>query len=188
MDGAGRLVRAEVSLRVEPPVETLDDPRAIGLVNPTGSHPLTALVPGTRTLLDIFPVSWERWLRLRPGVLPPGAEPWQLRSNVEAAMARSMAAAAGARLPTEAELRAAWGPARFPWGAEPDPAKGAAAPLRWGQVPELGGYPPNPFGFFDLGCALWVWTEEGTLRGGLPDLAEGGVDAAPSGLRLATTL
>lgn len=188
VDGHGRVVRADVSVGVEPPVESLADPRAGGLVNPTGRHPLTACVPGTSTLLDVYPVSWERWLRLRPGSLPPDVDPMQLRSGVELSMARALAAAAGLRLPTGSELRAAWGARAFPWGEAADPARGLAAPPRWGQVLEIGLFPPNAHGFFDLGCGAWTWSEEGEILGGEPGLQPGEVSAAPCGVRLAATL
>lgn len=188
VDGQGRVVRADVSLGVEPPVPSLEDPRASGLVNPTGRHPLTACVPGTSTLLDIYPVSWERWLRLRPGVLPPDVDPMQLRAGVELTMARALAAGAGQRLPHAAELRAAWGAGAFPWGESPDPARGLAAPPRWGQVLEIGLFPPNVHGFFDLGCGAWMWTEEGEIVGGGAGMCVGEVSAGPCGLRLAVTL
>ena len=188
VDGQGRVVRADVSVGVEPPVASLADPRAAGLVNPTGRHPLAALVPGTRTLLDIYPVSWERWLRLRPGSLPADVEPMQLRAGVELSMARALAAGAGQQLPTAAELRGAWGTGAFPWGDAPDPARGLAAPPRWGQVLEIGLFPPNAHGFFDLGCGAWVWSAEGEIVGGGPDLLPGELSAAPCGVRLAATL
>ena len=188
VDGRGRVVRADVSLSLEPPAEDLGEPRAAGLVNPTGNHPLMAVVPGTRTLLDVIPVSWERWLKVLPGKLPGHAEPARMRGGVEFAMAQAFARAADRRLPTEAELRAAWGSQRFPWGDHPDPSRGLGEPLRYDEVPEVGLFPPSRSGFFDLGCGAWAWTEEGTLLGGLPGLAPGDAHAAPCGLRLALSL
>jgi hypothetical protein len=60
---------------------------------------------------------------------------------------------------------------------------GLDAPPRFGGLPEVGVFPPNRAGFFDLGAWLWVWTAEGTTLGGLPGLVAGGGDAEPRGFR-----
>ena len=186
VDGRGRVVRADVTVRIESPVGKLADPEAYGLVNPTGIHPLMAGVPGQpNVLLDVFPVSWERWLRLRPGALPSGAEAWTARTGVEHADAAAWARAAGKRLPTPTEVRAAWGTGRFPWGDSLDPAAGLVGAPRYEEVPEVGLYPPNRAGFFDIGAWLWTWTDEGTLLGGAASLVPGEPGSRPFGVRCA---
>lgn len=186
VDGRGRVTRADVTLRVEEPVHSLSDDRARGLVNPSGQHPLMLLLPGRNdVLLDVLPVSWDRWLRVKPGPLPPDIDPWVARTGIEHAEAAGWARAAGKRLPTTAELRAAWGTDRFPWGDVANPALGLSAPLRYGEVSEVGLLPPNRHGFFDLGCGLFQWVEEGLPLGGEPGLVPGGPGASPCGLRCA---
>ncbi|MBM4367432.1 MAG: SUMF1/EgtB/PvdO family nonheme iron enzyme [Deltaproteobacteria bacterium] len=189
VDARGRVTRADVTIRVEEPVAALADSRARGLVNPTGQHPLMAMVPGrSDVLLDVLPVSFDRWLRVKPGSLPGDIDPWTARTGIEHAEASAWARAAGKRLPTVAEFRAAWGTGRFPWGEQADPSQGIAAPLRYGEVPEVALLPPNKHGFFDLGCAIWHWTDDGQLLGGEPGLVAGGPGAAPCGLRCAQEL
>ncbi len=186
VDGRGRVTRADVTVRVEAPVDSMHDGRARGLVNPTGQHPLMLLLPGrTDVLLDVLPVSWDRWLRVKPGALPPDIDPWVARTGIEHAEAAAWARAAGKRLPSVSEFRDAWGTGLFPWGDTPNPVLGLAAPLRYGEVPEVGLLPPNRLGFFDLGCALYQWVEEGLPLGGEPGLLPGGPGATPCGLRCA---
>lgn len=183
VDGRGRVFRAQVSVSIESPVV---GPCPPGLVNPDGEHPMMAVVPGLPgVLLDILPVTWDRWVRLRPGAVPADQDPWCPVSGVEHAAAAAFAAAVGKRLPSLDELRAAWGPARMPWGDAPDPGRGPSEPRRYGEIAEVALFPPSAGGFFDLGCALWQWTAEGELVGGAPGLVPGGPGAAPVGFRCA---
>ena len=189
VDGRGRVVRADVTVRIEEPMEHVGGEFPVGLVNPTGRHPLMAAVPGMPgVLLDIFPVWWERWVRARTGVVPAGVEPFTARTGVEHADAAAWARAEQKRLPSAGELRAAWGTARFPWGNEPDPASGVAAPPRFDVVLEIALLPPNKHGFFDLGAWLWTWTDDGSLLGGSPGLVPGTAESRPFGLRCAADL
>lgn len=182
VDARGRILRADVSVEILRPGGTLEP----GVVNPDGAHPLMAGLPGQPdVLLDVLPVTWDRWVRVRPGVVPGDLDPWCPRVGVSFEDAAAFAAACAKRLPTLAELRAAWGHARFPWGDEPDPSRGAAAPARWGELPEVGRYPPNAAGFFDLGCGLWQFVAEGAAVGGAPGLVEAPPDARPTGFRCA---
>lgn len=186
VDGRGRVVRADVTVRLEPTLTKLDSAEVVGLVNPTGLHPLMAVVPGLpNVLLDIFPVSWERWVRVRPGAMPAGIDGWTVRTGIEHADAAAWARSAGKRLPTATELRAAWGTSQFPWGNSPDPSAGLASAPKYDEVPQVALFPPNRAGFFDLGAWLWTWTDEGTLLGGAPGLVPGSPESRPFGLRCA---
>ncbi len=186
-------MRAEVTLHLERarPVGEWPADRLVGLVNPDGEHPLMVRVPAERPFfLDVLPVTWSRWLRRREGTVPPGVDPLCPRTGVTPAQARAFAEDCGKRLPTEEELRAAWGPRRFPWGDAPDPRLGRSGPPRYDRLPEVGEHPPNRLGLWDLGAWLWQITATDTLFGGRRDGApEFGVpwDPAlePVGFRLA---
>lgn len=189
VDARGRVIRADVSVRIEQPLDHLNDDRALGLVNPTGQHPLMAVIPGQpATLLDIFPVSWDRWLRLAPGSMPAEADGWTVRTGVSFEEAGRWAKLAGKRLPTPTEVRSVWGRSRYPWGAEPDPAAGLAEALRYNEIPQVALFPPNRAGFFDIGTWLWMWLDDGSTLGGAPGLVPGHATAVPVSLRCAADL
>lgn len=182
MDSRGRVNFGEVTLRLEPPQPLRAGVERIGVVNPDGLHPLMAPVPRCPgVLMDIFPVTYERWVRVHPEALPDGVVPATIRVGVGVVPARSYAQQVGKRLPTAAELRAAWGPARWPWGDAP--GLGRTQAPRFGEIPEAGLLPPSTNGFFDLGGWLYHWVEEEELLGGAPDLTPGGPDAWPYGFR-----
>jgi len=171
-DRSGRILRASVTMAVHRPrpIGEWSPERLPGLVNPDGAHPLMVRVPADRPFfLDVFAVSWERWLRRREDTLPPFIDPQCPRVGVTHAAAADFASSVGKRLPTEGELRQAWGEARFPWGDDPGATVGRVGAPRFDQLPEVGFHPPDELGLFDLGCWLWQWTAEGTLTGGLKD-------------------
>lgn len=185
LDPRGRIAEGSVTLRVERP-RPLDGPLddLYGLVNPDGQHPLMALVRGCdRLLMDIVPVTWERWTRLFATTQPPDLDAWCARTDVRVEEARAYARAVHKRLPTETELSAAWGPATLPWGDQRDPAAGRLAPPRWGEIPEVAAHPPNRGGFFDLGVWLGQWTEGGTLVGLEDHAVASPAPAGPVGFR-----
>jgi hypothetical protein len=177
----GDVARADVSLRVE---EAGSEPSA-GLVNPTGAHPMMARLPGAAALLDLVPVTWERWVRVMGGSLPPSVDPWVARTGVDRAQAEAYARAVGKRLPTPEEFRAAWGSGRYPWGDAPDRVAGLAEAPRYEAIPEVALYPPSRTGHFDLGAWLHQWCADGTLLGGRPGLGPGEPGVAPIGFRCA---
>jgi formylglycine-generating enzyme required for sulfatase activity len=179
VDARGRVVRAEVTLRGEEP----GSEPAGGLVNPDGEHPMMATLPGTSgVLMDIMPVTWDRWCRAMGGSPPTGVDPWVPRTGVEHGQAVAYARAVGKRLPTPEEFRAAWGTRQLPWGDAPDPERGLVTPPRWGEIPESALFPPHR-GFFDLGAWLWQWCADGTLLGGAPGLVPGTPGSEPIGFR-----
>ncbi len=183
VDGKGRVVSAELSLRVEEP-RPLDRETPVGLVNPDGNHPLMAQVPGhPGVLMDVIPVTLERWTRTMGGPLPPNHDPWCPRTAVDRGQAEAYARAVGKRLPDVEEYRAAWGLGRFPWGDAVDAALGRAAPPRFGELPEVALHPPGRTGFFDLGAWLWHWTADGELLGAAPGLVPGPPNGEPIGFR-----
>ena len=192
LDGKNRVVRGEVALDIlHPTALASHDPSALlGVVNPDGDHPLMALIPAPRPFfMDVFPVTWNRWLRRQEDRLPPNLDPLCPRVDISVESCRSFGAQVGKRLPTEAEFRAAWGDEPFPWGERNHAALGRVGAPRFGHSPEVGLHPPSPMGLFDLGAWLWHWTEEGRLAGG----SEGGApefsaaphpDLGPVGFRL----
>ncbi|MFZ5476210.1 MAG: SUMF1/EgtB/PvdO family nonheme iron enzyme [Myxococcota bacterium] len=185
LDAKGRVTQGEVTLRVEEARAIRPgDASLVGLVNPDGNHPLMAVVAGTGLLMDVFPVTWDRWLRANPEVtMPPDLDPWCPRTGIHHAGAVAYARAVGKRLPTADEFRAAWGTELYPWGPRPAPEQGRAAAPRFGELPEVGMHPPGRSGFFDLGAWLHQWTAEGQLLGGLPGLVPAEHDAEPCGFR-----
>ena len=194
LDGRRRVLRAEAQVVVEAarPVGDRDPDALRGLVNPDGEHPLMVRIAADRPFfLDVMPVTWGRWLHRREGTLPPQLDPFCPRVGVSHADAIDFARGLGKRLPTVAELRAAWGPQRHPWGPEPDPQRGRLGAPRFGELPEVGLHPPSPLGLLDLGAWLWQWTLEGTVSGGAidrePAFDRPVTDLAPVGFRMAQT-
>jgi len=191
VDGRGRVLRAEATVRMTRPLPIGErSPRELqGMVNPDGKHPLMVRIPGERPFwIDIVPVTWDRWCRRREVTVPPGIDLMSPRVGIDFDDAVEFARELGKRLPTTAELRSAWGTSRWPWGADADATLGRARPHRWGELPEVGLHPPNPFGVWDLGAWVWQWTAEGTLFGGAPDGATEAFrdDLRPVALRLAS--
>ena len=171
VDARGRVLRAEASVHLTKPLpigrRAPDELRAC--VNADGAHPLMVRISTERPFwLDVVPVTWDRWSRRRGGTVPPGVDLASPRVGIDFDEAVDFAAELGKRLPTTEELRAAWGPHRWPWGDQTAPSSGRASPHRWGELPEVGLHPPNPWGVWDLGAWLWQWTAEGCLFGGAP--------------------
>jgi len=193
IQGRSRIVNAEATLAIfeAQPIGAWDPARLVGTVNPDGHHPLMVRIPSERPFyLDVLPVTWERWLRRVEDTLPPTMDPACPRTGITHEQAEQFAASYGKRLPTEAELRFAWGTDAYPWGPVPDPGLGRAGPPRYDDLPEVGGHPPNRLGLQDLGAWLWHWTAEGTLSCGRADGPPGfGVpwtpELRPVGFRLA---
>lgn len=186
LDARGRVAQGDVTLRVEQPRDLAEwGEDLIGLVNPDGAHPLMAVVPGRKGLLmDIIPVTWDRWLRVHPDrAQPTHLDPWCPITGVTLEEAEAYARAVDKRLPDADEFRAAWGRQTFPWGPRPDPTLGRAAAPRFGEVPEVAVHPPGPGCFFDLGAWLHHWTSEGLVLGGLPGLLPADASAEPLGFR-----
>ena len=185
VDGRGRVVQGDVTLRVEKPRLSLVGDDVVGLVNPDGNHPLMAVLPGAPGLLmDVFPVTWDRWIRVNPDVhVPPDIDPWCPRVGLDHLRATAYVRVVGKRLPEADELRAAWGMDAYPWGPRPDPTMGRAAAPRFGELPEVAMHPPARTGFYDLGAWLHQWTIEGMVLGGLPSLVPAEPGAEPCGFR-----
>ncbi len=185
VDPAGRVMRADVTLRIRRPEVLSDLPleERVGWVNPDGRHPLMALVPVPEpgglsfVLLDVLPVTWDAWMAHAEALLPDDADPFCPYTDMTLDAARAFASARGARLPTVDELKAAWGPAAFPWGASPDPRRGLEGRPRFDECPAVGRHPPGAFGHYDLGAWLWHLTADGRLFGGA-----GGREAPPPAL------
>ncbi len=171
VDEKGRVLRAEATVRMTHPSSLADLPRERwqGWVNPDGEHPLMAYVAGEAPFwIDIVPVTWDRWTRLRDITVPPGIDFMSPRVGIRHDEALEFAADLGKRLPTSAEVATMWGKHRFPWGDEADATLGRDRPHRWGELPEVGLHPPNPLALWDLGTWLWQWTADGKLFGGAP--------------------
>jgi hypothetical protein len=196
LDERRRVVRGEATLEILKPhtIATWAKDDLVGVVNPDGEHPLMAYVPvdeGPRRgfFLDVFPVTWDRWLRQVDDRLPD-VDPLCPRTDVDHPLALEFAATLRKRLPTSVELRHGWGPHTFPWGDAADPELGRIGRPRFDVLPEVGLHPPNAFGLFDLGAWLWQWTAEGLVFGGTLDETTGtaqppDADHVPLGLRLA---
>lgn len=193
VDHHKRVIGAEATVSIQRPRPLGErSPRELrGLVNPDGDHALMVRIGGARPFfLDVVPVTWERWQRMVEETRPPGLDALAPRTGVSLAQARSYAERVQKRLPTEAELRAAWGSLRYPWGEGADPRQGRCTAPRYGELPEVGLHPPAPTGVWDLGAWLWQWTDEGTLFGGMGPAgplfaARPTAEWAPVGFRLA---
>jgi hypothetical protein len=198
LDERRRVVRGEATLEILKPHAVGDWSKddIVGVVNPDGEHPLMAYVssdgveaPRRGFFLDIFPVTWDRWLRQVDDNLPD-VDPLCPRTDVEHSVAVDFAATLRKRLPTSLELRLAWGLHRYPWGDAADPELGRVGRPRFDVLPEVGLHPPNAFGLFDIGAWLWQWTAEGLVFGGATDEVPGaaqepGPHHVPLGIRLA---
>ncbi len=175
VDSRGRVVRGEVSLRVQRPASLAGLPpeERVGWVNADGRHPLMALVPlavesaSTRLLyMDMFPVTWDAWLREMEDSLPESVDGLCPITGIGLDQAQTYAAAVGKRLPTMVEFSAAWGEERYPWGHRRAPQLGRVGRPRFDHLPSVGLLPPGPYGVFDLGAWLWHWVAGGVLAGG----------------------
>jgi hypothetical protein len=198
LDDRRRVVRGEATLEILKPhaVSAWAKDDIVGVVNPDGEHPLMAYVASDGTdgprrgfFLDVFPVTWDRWLRQVDENLPD-LDPLCPRTDVDHEVAAEFAATLRKRLPTSVELALGWGPHRFPWGEAADPELGRVGRPRFDVLPEVGLHPPNAFGLFDVGAWLWQWTAEGLVFGGTIDEEPGiaqdpGDQHVPLGIRLA---
>jgi hypothetical protein len=198
LDDRRRVVRGEATLEILRPSALRDWSKEdiVGVVNPDGEHPLMSYIapdgadaPRHGFFLDVFPVTWDRWLRQVDDNLPD-VDPLCPRTDIDHSVAVDFATTLGKRLPTSIELRLAWGPYRFPWGDTADPELGRVGRPRFDVLPEVGLHPPNAFGTFDLGAWLWQWTAEGLVFGGALDedigtAQEAGTNLVPLGMRLA---
>jgi hypothetical protein len=183
LDGRGRVVRAEVSVTVRSPgvLAALPPLERVGWVNADGDHPLMALVPAETApgatpvlvYLDVYPVTWDAWLRAVPDRLPDHVDSLCPVTGVSWEQARDYAAALGRRLPDTALLSAVWGPDRYPWGHRQDPALGLVGRPRFDRIPAVGIHPPGAYGLFDLGAWLWQWVADGRLVGGSDETEPG---------------
>ena len=171
LDVRDRVVRGEATLEIltPRPISEWTPQASAGVINPDGCHPLMTTIQGEkRFFMDVFPVTWNRWLRQHDDRLPVDLDPLCPRVDTTLESARAYAHKLGKRLPTVAEYKAAWGPGPLPWGERTDPRLGRVGEPRFGALPEVGLHPPSSTGIFDLGAWLWHWTESGDLAGGGP--------------------
>ncbi len=167
----GSVGRANVTLQMREaqPIHRWEARDLEGWVNPDGEHPNMVLVPLADPLfVDIFPVTWDRWLQHTDEWLPEHIDTLVPRSGLEHAQALDFAARLDRRLPTTEEFKALWGPERFPWGKIPDPGLGYPRSPRFGQLHEVGAHPPTR-GLYDLGAWLWHFMADGSVSGGVKD-------------------
>ncbi len=193
LDAHGDVARADVSIDILDPdrLSGATDGDLVGVVNPDGHHPLMVRLPGDDNVapfyMDMLPVSWSRWMEQHDVTLPPGTDRYCPYVGGSFDDAVAFAASQGKRLPTEAELRHAWGDKPLPWGDLPDPSHGRVGRPRYDVVPENGMHPPTRSGLFDLGAWLWQWLDDGRVAGGGPadsGFARDAAGAWPIGIRL----
>ncbi len=191
VDRRGNVVRGEVSVRMQRPeaLAQLPPDEWVGWVNPDGCHPLMTVVPSGSVregrpglvLMDIYPVTWDAWLRVVEDALPDRIDALCPVTGITIEQARDYARARGVRLPTLTELSSAWGDDRYPWGHKPDPRLGRVGRPRFDQVPPVGAHPPGADGLFGLGARLWHWVQDGGLAGGADERDPGfGLPPLPS--------
>jgi hypothetical protein len=191
VDARQRVVRADVSVRIRAPFHDFDpaDPSMAGWVNPDGLHPLMVVLNVREegralphlVFMDVFPVTWDRWLTAMDDNLPDNIDPLCPVTGMGHPQALECARSFSKRLPTLAEFRAAWGRDRLPWGPREDVSFGRLGSPRYDQSPTVGLHPPSAGGVHDLGAWLWHWLVDGTLAGGADDMVPGfGLEAVPS--------
>jgi formylglycine-generating enzyme required for sulfatase activity len=143
--------------------------------------------PAHRVFLDAFSIdkhevtneSYARFLSSKGGAkpwhwphgsIPKGEEKFPVY-NVDWKEAAAYCGWAGERLPTEAEwekaARGGLDRKKFTWGdgEEPSGARGTARaklPANFGSTGavEVGKYPPNGYGLFDMAGNVWEWTND----------------------------
>ncbi len=194
LNSGGDVARGEVtvSIRKPRPINEWEPHEISGWVNPDGDHPGMVLARlADPIFVDVLPVTWERWLRDNPHqTLPPGADPFHPRIGLTATEAADYAARVGHRLPRSEEFLKLWGRQRFPWGDDPSPDRGRATMPRYGEVAEVGLYPPIG-GVYDLGGWLWQRLADGGAAGVVQGMRPRAVEppaGEPVGLRLVADL